>query len=136
MAIIQMAEFIVSSMWTVPYTLWDMLTIKGHESKPAFIIHSHSFCCAPYMFVGSTAYELMNSYQLCDGVLTLSECDKDLPVHFLPTQNISLIRLCFLQKSCRTVYMKKIRLSGGKNFSREKTVECCLYDELCCESDF
>lgn len=69
-------DIVVTSMWVAPCTLWDMLCVKGHKTKPAFIIHSHNFCCLPYRFVGNTGLELTYSYQLCDGVVTLSECDR------------------------------------------------------------
>ena len=69
-------DVVVSSMWVAPCTLWDMLCVKGFKTKPAFIIHSHNFCCLPYKFAGNTGLELTYSYQLCDGVVTLSECDR------------------------------------------------------------
>lgn len=69
-------DVVVSSMWLSPCTLWDMLTVKGHERKPAFIIHSHSFCGMPYRNPGSMALELTFDYQICDGVVCLSDCDE------------------------------------------------------------
>lgn len=69
-------DVVVSSMWMAPCTLWDLLSVKGHESKPAFIIHSHSFCCMPFRNSGSAPLEVVNNYQLCDGVVCLSECDE------------------------------------------------------------
>lgn len=69
-------DIVASSMWVDPCTFWDLLSVKGHKSRPAFIIHSHSFCCLPYRFTGATAWEVTRNYQLCDGVVVLSECDK------------------------------------------------------------
>ena len=69
-------DIIVSSMWTAPSTLWDALSIKGHSSKPAFAIHAHNFCGVPFRYMGSTALDLSMMYQIVDGVVTLSECDR------------------------------------------------------------
>ncbi|WP_352403065.1 glycosyltransferase [Pyramidobacter sp.] len=66
-------DIVVSGMWVAPCALWDMLAVKGHPSKPAFV---HTFCCVPYLWSGSTELELLYRYQLCDGVVTLSECDQ------------------------------------------------------------
>ena len=68
-------DVVVSGMWVAPSNFWDMLCVKGHKSKPAFVIHSHSFCMVPYQFLGDTGQELCYSYQICDGVVVLSECD-------------------------------------------------------------
>lgn len=70
-------DVVVSSMWVAPCTFWDMLCVKGHKSKPAFVIHSHNFCAVPYQFPGDTGQELCYSYQICDGVVALSECDQE-----------------------------------------------------------
>ena len=77
-------DIVVSSMWSSPCTLWDMLCVKAHISKPAFVLHSHSFCCIPYRYTGSTALELTYLYQLGDGVVTLSECDRHFISAFSP----------------------------------------------------
>lgn len=69
-------DLVVSSMWVDPCLLWDMLTVKGHPSKPAFLIHMHNFCCVPFRFNGGAGAELAYDYQLSDGVVTLSECDR------------------------------------------------------------
>lgn len=69
-------DIVVSSMWVDPCTFWDMLSVKGFGTKPAFIIHSHSFCCLPYRFTGGTAWEVTRNYRFCDGVVVLSECDR------------------------------------------------------------
>ena len=69
-------DIVVDSAWVNPVTYWDMLAIKGQPNKPAFVIHSHTFCAAPYGWSGNTALRLIYQYMLCDGVVVLSECDK------------------------------------------------------------
>lgn len=75
-------DVVITSMWVSPCTVWDMLTVKGFKTKPAFLVHSHSFCCMPYRNSISLAMEVMSNYQLCDGVVCLSECDKRLASSF------------------------------------------------------
>ena len=68
-------DIVVDSAWINPVTYWDMLAVKGQSTKPAFVIHSHSFSAAPYGCAGNTALRLLYQYMLCDGVVVLSECD-------------------------------------------------------------
>lgn len=75
-------DVIIDSLWIAPYTLWDLLCIKGHPRRPAFLMHCHSFTCLPYKFIGSDAKSLLYEYQLSDGVVVLSECDKTLVSRF------------------------------------------------------
>lgn len=69
-------DLVVSGLWVDPCTFWDMLAIKGAPSKPAFIIHSHSFCAVPFLFPNNEAKELIGKYELCDGVVALSKVDE------------------------------------------------------------
>lgn len=69
-------DIVVSSMWVAASNLWDMMTVKGHPSKPAFVIHSHNFFCVPYRWRGNNGVELSYLYQVSDGVVCLSETDK------------------------------------------------------------
>lgn len=69
-------DIVINSMWVSPVELWDMLCVKSHENRPAYIVHAHSFCGVPFSFLGDKATELMYIYQICDGVVTLSECDR------------------------------------------------------------
>lgn len=69
-------DLVVTGMWVAPCTLWDMLSIKGQPSKPGFVIHAHSFTCIPFSFVSDKFAELMYDYQICDGVVVLSEVDE------------------------------------------------------------
>lgn len=77
-------DIVVSGMWVAPCTFWDMLAVKGHPNKPAFVLHVHSFCCIPYRWQGNMELELLYRYQLCDGVVTLSECDQTFISAFNP----------------------------------------------------
>lgn len=68
-------DVIVNSLWMDATAFWDLFAIRAHASKPAYVIHSHSFNCYPYMLSGSNAYALSQLYKLVDGVVVLSECD-------------------------------------------------------------
>lgn len=69
-------DIVVTGMWVSACTMWDMLSVKGQPSKPAFIIHCHSFLCVPYRYTGDKYAELIYDYQISDGVVTLSEADQ------------------------------------------------------------
>ena len=68
-------DVIVNSLWMDATAFWDLFAIRAHASKPAYVIHSHSFNCYPYMLSGSNAYSLSQLYKLVDGVVVLSDCD-------------------------------------------------------------
>lgn len=68
-------DVVISSAWVSICGLWDMLTVKSQPSKPAFMIHCHSFNCVPFSFANDIGTELTYRFQMCDGVVTLSECD-------------------------------------------------------------
>lgn len=55
---------------------WDMLAVKSHETKPAYVICNREFCCTPYRMSGNNARKWMSVYDLCDGVVVSSECDE------------------------------------------------------------
>lgn len=71
-------DIVITGLWIYPCTFWDMLSVKMHPSKPAFAIHSHSFCAVPFGFSSSNGCtEHVASYLLCDGAVTLSETDRE-----------------------------------------------------------
>ena len=77
-------DVVISGLWVAPCTFWDMLAVKTHPSKPAFTVHAHNFCAIPYGFESSIAgIRNQLTYKLCDGVVTLSECDKEYVKAFL-----------------------------------------------------
>ncbi len=69
-------DVVVYGMWLSRCCFWDMLCVKGHKLRPAFIIHSHSFCCLPFSYRSDAAFSIAMQYRLCDGAVVLSECDK------------------------------------------------------------
>lgn len=77
-------DIVVSSMWVDHSDLWDMLCVKMHESRPAYIMHCHNFCCVPYRYEGQAGFEHMNKYRLSDGAVVLSECDEKFIGTFSP----------------------------------------------------
>jgi len=56
---------------------WDMLAIKSAPSRPAFIEHYHNCCGEPFQDAGNRASWLPYVYQISDGVVGLSECDRE-----------------------------------------------------------
>ena len=69
-------DVFISNMFTQHCTWWDMLTVKSHPSRPAFVLHVHSFTCLPYGLQGCEADSLQYIYSLCDGIVTLSVTDE------------------------------------------------------------
>lgn len=69
-------DAVMYSMWNDPMLLWDMLSIKSHPSRPAFVIHTHSFCGVLYGWAGGIVEETCASYSIADGVVALSRCDQ------------------------------------------------------------
>ena len=69
-------DAVVSGQWMDAFTLWDMLAVKGHRSHPGFVLHIHSFTMRPYQWKSEAALEIMYLYQLCDGAVVLSDCDR------------------------------------------------------------
>ena len=68
-------DVVVYGLWVDACSTWDVLSIKGHVSHPACILHCHSFTMQPYCHEGDTSLRLTYLYGLCDGVVVLSECD-------------------------------------------------------------
>lgn len=66
----------ISSDWTNPDILWDLLTIKSSSREPAFYIHTHSFCSVVWKLRNNISKATWNIYSLADGVITLSETDQ------------------------------------------------------------
>ena len=69
-------DVVVSGQWVDVCTLWDLLSVKSHPSRPAFILHDHNFIVTPSKWAGDSALRILRQDQLCDGVVTLSECDE------------------------------------------------------------
>lgn len=113
-------DIVVSGMWVAPMTLWDMMTIKSHEKKPAFILHMHSFCCVPYRYNGSTALELTYLYQLSDGVVTLSDCDERMASSFSDHTKVILNPLTFAPDSISESSREKNTIVWCGRISAEK----------------
>ncbi len=69
-------DIVVTGMWSNTCTLWDMLSVKGHSSHPAFVLLNHSFLGSPFLQKNDAALRLMHMYSFCDAVVTLSEMDR------------------------------------------------------------
>ena len=83
-------DIVTSGQWFDPYSLWDMLAVKGQPSKPAFVLHIHNFTMRPYLWDSDYAHAITYFYRLCDASITLSECDREFAelfcsnVHYIP----------------------------------------------------
>ncbi len=77
-------DVVVYSMWILQISFWDMLCVKGHKTKPAFLFHSHGFCGTPFGYIDYTAFDHAMQYRFSDGVVVLSECDERYISAFCP----------------------------------------------------
>ena len=114
-------DVIISGRWYDSCTFWDMMTVKTHHSNPAFTIHSHTFCAVPYGFSGSTGcIRHLETYMLSDGIVTLSEADKEYAEAF--SNNVSYINnpITYDPKSARTSVYKPNTLLWVGRISPEK----------------
>ena len=68
-------DAVVSGLWYGAVALWDILSVKGHPLRPAFVMHTHSFNLIPFKSKSKNGAYLTHNFQLCDGVVTLSETD-------------------------------------------------------------
>ena len=62
--------------WAV-CAFWDMLAVKSAPSRPAFIEHHHNCCGDLFRDGGHRAVWYTYACQICDGVVGLSECDRE-----------------------------------------------------------
>ncbi|WP_445357348.1 glycosyltransferase [Microbulbifer sp. ANSA002] len=74
-------DIVLNSAWLSPASLWDMLTIKSHPKRPAYINHTHSFFAIIYK-VKNKVSEIFNSFSISDGVITLTEYDETIWSNF------------------------------------------------------
>lgn len=69
-------DAILYSGWVSPCVTWDLLCIKSLSSRPAFVIHSHSFFAFMYQNTNSLLKQGRNTYHLADAMVVLSEADR------------------------------------------------------------
>lgn len=69
-------DMLVYHAWLSPVILWDLLAVKS--AGAAFLVHTHSVFSMPFITQGmGWAYQMLPEvYSLCDGVLTLSDADR------------------------------------------------------------
>ena len=68
-------DIVISSAWIYTSTFWDALAVKLSKKQPAFCIHQHAYAGNIYMFSHMNPYEIFSKYQICDGIVTLSNSD-------------------------------------------------------------
>lgn len=67
----------ICSMWNGGSFLWDMLCIKNSIKSPALFSHIHSYFGVPWYGKENKIEEIFNSYAYIDGLITLSDYDRD-----------------------------------------------------------
>ncbi len=77
-------DIVVYSMWVSQSSFWDMLCVKGHKTKPAFLFHCHGFCGTPFGYIDCTAFDHAVQYRFSDGAVVLSDCDERYVSAFCP----------------------------------------------------
>lgn len=115
-------DVVVTGMWVAQCVLWDMLSVKGQPSRPAFIIHCHSFTCLPYRVrtAGNKYAEMMYNYQMCDGVVTLSAADQRLVSCFAEHSKYISNPLTFSLQSTKATVRSKNTIVWVGRLSEEK----------------
>lgn len=112
-------DIVITGLWAAPATLWDMLSVKGHRSHPAFIIHQHLFACVPYSWSNKVASSAIWEYMFSDGVAVLTGTDeKYIKAFNSRTKNIPNPLTFDPVESPDSVYNKEIvwvgRIAGEK----------------------
>ncbi len=89
--------------------LWDLLSVKRAEGHPAFLVHVHSFWAIQYKWQDIRIKEWLQTYSLADGVVTLSEIDRQYWSRCNP-RSVYIPNPCFVKaKECRrSAYGKHI----------------------------
>ena len=113
-------DLVITGMWVAPCTLWDILSVKGQPSKPGFVLHAHSFTCIPFSFVSDKFAELMYDYQICDGVVVLSEVDEKYVGCFNSHVKFIANPVTFSSKSITKTYEESHNLIWIGRMSQEK----------------
>ncbi|WP_418500042.1 glycosyltransferase, partial [Flagellimonas sp.] len=67
-------DLVIHSAWLSSVNTWDMLSIKFHPRKPAFVNHTHSVFPIAYR-MDNKANELLKSGRIADGIVALSKMD-------------------------------------------------------------
>ncbi len=120
-------SLIISSAWISPCTIWDMLCVKGLSQQTAFTIHSHSFNCIPFKYNGNAGLGLTRTYMLCDGVVTLSACDRKFAENFSNNVQFILNPITFdIQNTQQSTYDTNVLIWVGR-FSYEKQPLDAIY---------
>lgn len=108
-------DIVVADLTGVKCSFWDMLTVKGHELKPAFVLRLNEFCCTAYSAKGYTSQENINLYRMCDSVVTQSEYDREFVSAF--SHHAKVIQnpiFAFVKKRDNSVYEENTLLWIGK----------------------
>ena len=69
-------DVVFHSQWFQSYALWDLLSVKSHPTRPAFVFHIHTFCARLYSMDYMDVAGMEDTISLADGAVTLSSCDR------------------------------------------------------------
>ncbi|WP_445361558.1 glycosyltransferase [Microbulbifer sp. EKSA005] len=108
-------DIVLNSAWLNSANLWDMLTIKSHPKRPAYVNHTHNFFAMIYR-VSNKANEIFNSYSISDGVVTLTEYDeiiwsnfnKNTYLIYNPIQKLNETSAKFVSNRKRILWLARI----------------------------
>lgn len=68
-------DIVISGGWLDDDILWDLLSVKGAPTRPAFLLHCHGFSMSSVRRKGG-ASRFMYLCRLCDGAAVTSACDR------------------------------------------------------------
>lgn len=69
-------DVVLYSQWRTIQQVWDILSIKRTERRPAVVFHTHSWFATMYMEKADRIDERKRIFHLADGVVALSEKDR------------------------------------------------------------
>ena len=97
------------SQWYEKELFWDLLSVKRAEGHPAFLVHVHNYCGVLYEHTAMRMEEWLQTFSLADGVVTLSEIDRQYWSRCNP-RSVYIPNPCFVKaKECRrSAYGKHI----------------------------
>ncbi|WP_444914159.1 glycosyltransferase [Microbulbifer sp. TRSA007] len=112
-------DIVLNSAWLSSANLWDTLTIKSHPKRPAYINHTHNFFAMIYR-VSNKLSEILNSYYISDGVITLTEYDEIIWSNFNKNTYLILNPIQKLNDTCAKFVSDRKRILWLSRISDEK----------------
>ena len=101
-------DAVLYSDWTLQILLWDMLSIRSAARRPAVLLHLHNICCWIFQNGGNYVQERTEVFRLADGLITLSELDRQFWSRINP-------RVYYIVNPCLTRASENRRAVYGKH---------------------